>query len=340
MRNGRMVLLAVGLTAVVAGSAPAQQRVLVFRGGLRFSAQPENLVTYWGVQQELAMNAGQTARANAVAREMSDQHTRLFLSLRGFRDERASVEKGIEVHKKAAEETLEALADVLKSEQVVRLKQIHLQEMSVFAFLDPDVATALGMDDEQSARIRRIAAETVRQERDAYDNARGGNSERQEKGDRIRKESRAKAVAVLDDAQKKTWKKMIGDPVEIRVEGARVVLVHPGRVGGPRPDGPIDYTWSAGEMRKGLVPAAEEAARERALLAAAAMRAQQAQSVIGLAEWVAQSTSRSMGAFHIPSYTPPPVPVDLGPIYNGGHYIGIGDRNRVPPNQRVPPPRR
>jgi hypothetical protein len=334
-----MVLLAMGLALVISSSAPAQQRALVFRGGLRSSAQPENLVTYWGVQQELGMNAVQAARANAVAREMSDKHTRLFASLRGFRDERASVEKGIEVHKQAAEETLEALADVLKPEQVARLKQIYLQEMSVFAFLDPDVATALGLDNEQSNKIRRIAADTVRQERDAYDNARGGNSERQEKGDRIRKENRAKAMAVLDDAQKKTWKKMIGDPVEIRVEGARVQLRRPGHAGGPRPDGPIDYTWNGGEMRKGVIPAAEAAARDRALLAAA-MRAQQTQSVTGLAEWAAQSTSRAMGSFHIPVSPSAPPPVNWGPIYDGRGYVGQGDRNRVPPNRTVPPPPR
>ena len=233
---------------------PGPQRALVFRGGLRGSAQPENLVTYQGVQQELHMTPQQILRANAVVRQMSNKHAGLFLTLRGYRDERASVDKGIAVHKTAAEETLKALAGVLEPEQVKRLKQIHLQEMAVFAFLDLEIQNALKVSDEQKDKIRTLAADTVANERDAYDHARGGNPERQVKADMIRKDSREKAEAILNDGQKKTWKEMIGEAVEIQVGREQVLLRR-------RRAGPVDDTWDPIEMGKGLAPAVEAGSR-------------------------------------------------------------------------------
>jgi hypothetical protein len=214
-RYALAVLPSLTLLAVLPSLAGAGQ-VLVFRGGLRLSAQPENLVTYEGVQQELKMTAAQIARVGAVARRMANKHTPAFQALRGFRDVRASVIKGQEVHKAAAEETLAALADVLKPAQVARLKQIYLQEMTVFAFLDPAVQTALKLNNDQKTRMQRLAADTIEKQRDAVDHARG-NRESQEKCDLLRQDSREKALAILNAAQQKTWKDRIGEPFEVQV---------------------------------------------------------------------------------------------------------------------------
>jgi len=276
---------------------------------------------------------------------LGPKHQRAFLWLRGFRDPKASVEKGIAVHKTAAEETLKALAGVLSREQVTRLKQIYLQEMTIFAFLDPDIQKALKLSDEQDDKISTLAADTVANERDAFDHARGGNPERQAKSDMIRNDSRQKAVAILNDDQKKKWQKMIGETVEIKVVRGQVLLQYPQRRGRGRRKGGVDYAWSEAEMSLGRRPAAEEAERDRLLLASiraqqAQTAAQQALSVMGFAEWVAQSTARSMGAFHIPASAPPPIPVNRGPVYDARGPIGQGVPDREPPNRRVPPPRR
>jgi hypothetical protein len=238
MRPLCTALLVAGFAAVSAGPVPAQAEkerplrdLLGRRGdarpaagnqGLRSSAQPEYLVANAGVQAELKMTPEQIARAAPIASRMFQKHVRDYMSLLNL-DPNSSTEKGHEIHTAAARETLTALADVLKPEQVKRLKQIYLQQlkqiylqqMSVYAFLDYEVQRSLPLDEEQKTKVRALCAETNEKYRRDVASLPGGER-RQKLLDALRKDSTEKALALLTDDQKQNWKDLVGDPVEVK----------------------------------------------------------------------------------------------------------------------------
>ena len=131
-----------------------------------------------------------------------------------------------EINKVAVKE----LGDVLKKEQVERLKQIERQAIGINAFVDPEVVSALKLDDSQKTTIKGLTGDFNKDSRDIRSEAGlgGGNkggtkggfdpekmADMNKKIQKIQKEYVGKAVDALNDEQKKTWKTLIGEPFDV-----------------------------------------------------------------------------------------------------------------------------
>jgi Spy/CpxP family protein refolding chaperone len=229
-------LLAFGMFAVV---VQAQQG----RGGFGGMGGVTQLVTQKAVQEELKMTDEQVTKVGDWAKDFRTKAMEImkdkgvdfgggFKGGKGGQPNPEMAEKmaaaSAEVNKVAFKE----LGDVLKKEQVERLKQIEIQNMGVSAFVDPEVAEALKLNDSQKTSIKGMVADLNKDRRDIMTEAGlgGGNfkkggggaapdmekmQEAQKKVQKVQKEYVAKAMDLLNDDQKKTWKTMIGTPFDL-----------------------------------------------------------------------------------------------------------------------------
>jgi hypothetical protein len=107
------------------------------------------------------------------------------------------------------------VSDVLKPDQIKRLKQIELQQAGP---ADPDAQKELKLSDDQKAKIKEIADKSREEGREIFSTAKGNFQEALEKMTKLRKQTQEKELAVLSDAQKKQWKDMTGEPFEVKFE--------------------------------------------------------------------------------------------------------------------------
>ncbi len=125
-----------------------------------------------------------------------------------------------EINKEAYKE----LAEILKKEQIARLKQIQRQQMGITAFTDHDTVEALKLSDSQKASVKGISGDYTKEANDIRKDAFGGKGmkfdaekfqEVQKKVQKVQTEYVGKVVDVLDDGQKKTWKELLGEPFDL-----------------------------------------------------------------------------------------------------------------------------
>src|SRR5690349_17966470 len=148
MRRVMTLALALGLITALAAPAVAQQRQRGQRcqfagrgqGGVGMLAENES------VQKELNVEKDQADKIKEAVGKARDSHSDEFAKLQDLsQDERRT--KAEELGRTVSEETLKSLADVLKPEQLKRLKQIELQQAGERAFTRPDVQAALKLTD-------------------------------------------------------------------------------------------------------------------------------------------------------------------------------------------------
>jgi Spy/CpxP family protein refolding chaperone len=172
-------LFAVGLAVVglVASAAPAQQR----RGG----GGPVMYLSAKSVQDELKLSEDD-------AKKVTD-------ALRGL-DRNLSREE-------RAEKTKQILKDNLKEDQIKRLNQIMWQREGIGrAIANPDVQTALKLDDKQKDQVKTIEEDSRKKISDLG----RPSADNREKIQELRKKSNEDITAVLTDDQKKAWKDLLG----------------------------------------------------------------------------------------------------------------------------------
>src|SRR5262249_54020887 len=109
-----------------------------------------------GVQEELKMDQEQIAKATEVAKKVQTKHQGDFSQLENLSPTERR-EKMKQIGREVNEEILKDLGDTLKPEEVKRLKQIELQARGIQAFLDPEVASALDLNDDQKSKIKSIS---------------------------------------------------------------------------------------------------------------------------------------------------------------------------------------
>ena len=185
------------------------------------------------MQKELKMDKDQTDKATEAVKKVRDKHADDFTKLRDLpREEQAP--KRTELTRAVNEETLKAVGEVLKPEQLTRLKQIELQRAGFMAYTRPEVQTALKLNDEQKEKVKTVTDEANKQMRELFGMAPGAGGTRPPRGQggagrgqgrrggpnaekmtALRKETTEKIVAVLTDDQKKTWKELTGEPFEL-----------------------------------------------------------------------------------------------------------------------------
>jgi hypothetical protein len=191
------------LRVVFAGAALALLGPVVrAQPGGGFMQSPGVLLRQESVQKELKLSEEQKKKAEELGEQMREKFQEAF-GLEG--EERA---------KKMRELTAEnnkAVAGILKPEQLKRLKQISYQLRGSTAFTDPEVAKALRLTDEQKKDIQKINQDSFAQMREFFQ---GGppDEEGRKKIAEIRKEASVKAVKVLTDKQRATWKDLQGKP--------------------------------------------------------------------------------------------------------------------------------
>ena len=133
-----------------------------------------------------------------------------------------------ELQKTAQAAGKKVVAEVLKPEQAQRFAQIERQQAPLQALADPEVQGKLNLDDAQKTKIAAMHDALQKEQRGAF---RGGDQadrrERMEKVQAARKEANDKAVALLTDEQKSTWKDLIGAPFELKRDGGVAEIAPP-----------------------------------------------------------------------------------------------------------------
>lgn len=200
MRLNCKLIAICGAALIVAAPALAQFRGPVGGGSLATNAS---------VQKELKMTDEQIEKAKEALKTVGTK----------FKDDRpgkdATPEQRAEFGKKVSEATTKALADILKPEQVKRLRQIELQQRGI---TDADAQKELKLSDEQKTKIKEIGDKSREEMGNIFKNAQGNREEAREKMTKLRKETQEKQTAVLTDAQKKQLKEMQGEAFEVKFE--------------------------------------------------------------------------------------------------------------------------
>src|SRR4051812_32372404 len=242
MRTFVRTILTVGVVVALASTASAQRQPGGqgrggFAGGGFGGGGIGFLISSEAVQKELKMDKDQTEKATAAVKKVQDAHADDRAKLRDLPMEEQRTKRQ-ELTKTVNEETTKAVGEVLKPEQLARLKQIELQRAGFMAYTRPEVQTALKLNDEQKEKVKTITDEGNKQIRELMgaggpggggarpprgqggaggagrgQGARGGPNA--EKMTALRKETTEKIVAVLNDDQKKSWKELTGEPFEL-----------------------------------------------------------------------------------------------------------------------------
>ena len=176
------------------------------------------------------MGSAMLLRAEAVQKELgvtAEQLTKLKDVLEAGRGagggQRNFQDMSEEERTKAREERAKQVAEqdkkigeILKPEQVARLKQLRLQASGAMAFTNEELAKELKITKEQTDKIEKVMQEM----RDAMQGGGGGAGGFAE----MREKMNAKVMEILTAEQKTEYKKMLGKPFDLSQL----------RMGGPR----------------------------------------------------------------------------------------------------------
>ena len=109
-----------------------------------------------------------------------------------------------------AKENEQFIKDTLKPEQRKRLNQIAMQVAGLLWVMRSDVASELGLTDEQKQKIREAHKEAHKEAKEAFRDA-GSGEIKEEKLNEMRMASRKRLMSILTDEQKGKWKEMAGE---------------------------------------------------------------------------------------------------------------------------------
>jgi hypothetical protein len=213
------------LVVLLAGPAMAQrgQRGQGQRGQGRGGQQNPvaTLLQNESVQKELQLDEGQIAKVKEAVKTVQSKYQDASAKLRDLPQEERR-EKGRELSKTVANDTLQSVSSILKPDQTKRLKQIQLQRSGSRAFNEPDVQQTLKLTAEQKESIKTIQDDATKamQALAPAGRGQGGNRGARPQGTTdpratLRKETMEKLLSVLNYDQKKMWHEMTGEPFQI-----------------------------------------------------------------------------------------------------------------------------
>jgi Spy/CpxP family protein refolding chaperone len=216
MRTFGKTALALGLVVLIGAPAVAQQGKGQPRGMFGGGGGAMLLINK-SVQTELKVTPEQASKLKTLADELGEKAQAVREKLQSLSQEERR-EKMREIGHTQHQAMMKSLGEILKPEQVTRLEQIHHQVVGVAAFAMPSVQEKLKLTDDQKSKIREIEEESRTSMREAFQGFQGDREGAMKKIAELRKENLGKAVAVLTDSQKATWKEMTGAPFELKME--------------------------------------------------------------------------------------------------------------------------
>jgi hypothetical protein len=215
MRSFGKVILTLGALALLASPAWAQQG----RGG-GFGGGGAGFLMAPNVQKDLKLSDGQVGKVQETLRAIREKHQDDYAAVRDASpDERQA--KMNTLNKTVGGEVKQALS--FSAEQSKRFDQISLQARGLQAFADPTVTEKLRLTSEQRSKIREIAEATRGSFAGAFnkDASEGERAEARRRMAATRKADVTKVLALLTDDQKKAWKELTGEEIEIQVPTVR-----------------------------------------------------------------------------------------------------------------------
>ena len=204
-----------GLLVLLASPAFAQPPGGRF-GGMMQEPSAAMLLRDDKVQTELMLTDDQKAQFKKIADKFRDD-------IQKARDDK-DFKKMFELFQTASAEVDKQLPDILKPDQVKRLKQLELQAAGCAAFTKDDVQTALKLTDAQKKEITATQDDIKKDAADLLKDAQGDMDKMREAFKKIqgmRKDALAKVMDSLTDDQKKAWKDLAGDKFEFSPPGSR-----------------------------------------------------------------------------------------------------------------------
>jgi hypothetical protein len=206
MRTLCVGILAVGLAVLLARPAAAQPGRGGFGGGIGMLVQQK------AVQEDLKLDEDTVKKAKDAVDKVREDHKDELAKLFD-RNSGLSMEERAEIMKKVAADTEKALKDVLKPEQIARLKQIQLQIRGVDALTEEDVQKDLKLTPEQKDEIKTITDDLRKERGEVFRGAFGDQekmAEARKKMEAMNTEAMDKVNKVLKDDQKKSFDDMKG----------------------------------------------------------------------------------------------------------------------------------
>jgi Spy/CpxP family protein refolding chaperone len=206
MKRVMQITLAAAVAAMAVSPVLAQQRQRGFGG---FGGMGTLLLLgQKSVQEELKLSDEQVKKVT----ELQEKQRESFQGLRDLSQEERRT-KMQEITKTQNE----ALAKILKPEQLKRAKQIALQQQMRFGLgfvlNNEEVAKALKITDEQRDKIREIQRSAFEEMRDL-----GRDEEGRKKREEIRNATNEKVNGVLTAEQKTKLKELQGEPFKGKIE--------------------------------------------------------------------------------------------------------------------------
>ncbi len=166
------------------------------------------------VQKELKLSDEQTEKAKSFAEEFRNAARESMSQLEGLEGEER-YKKQQELSKSHNASGMKEVEAMLKPEQTKRFKQIVFQARGIDNLTDPEVAKALKVTDEQAEKVKALMDDQRGQTREAMQASNGDRQAAAEKFVAIRKETNAKAMALMSADQKMMYKEMAGEPFEM-----------------------------------------------------------------------------------------------------------------------------
>jgi hypothetical protein len=168
------------------------------------------------VQAELKLSDKQKEKLLEKFADYAQQTKKVFDKIADLKPEQR--EKEMQSHRQKSHEKLAALLEkTLKAEQLERLRQLELQQQGPFALGRPELVKELKITVEQRKQFMGVVQEMQRKIEPLMREAQsGGNPEEiRPKVMKIRKDHEARILAILNDAQKQQWKKLLGKPFDL-----------------------------------------------------------------------------------------------------------------------------
>ena len=168
------------------------------------------------VQEELKLSDDQKQKLRETMTGYVQETAKVSEKLKGLTA--GERDKEMKSHRqKSSEQFAPFLKETLKAEQFKRLQQLRLQHEGPTALGQPEIRKELKITDEQWKQFVGVIQEMQKKIAPLMKEAQsGGNPEEiRPKVIEIRKEHEGKIEALLSDAQKKQWKKMLGKPVNV-----------------------------------------------------------------------------------------------------------------------------